>query len=122
MQFCNFKLNYHFLRNKIINISQISPLNTIEYTYNLVNLLIMIFLFIHLYISLQEYTSDTSFPNFTLNNVTISYYHSSKKLGLCFDNKLSHKNHNDPLQINQLSSIQNLQKYGHNFHEILLRY
>ena len=44
-------------------------------------------------------TSDTSFPNFTLNNMIISPTHSSKNLGLglVFDNKLSFKN--------QISSI-----------------
>ena len=34
-------------------------------------------------------TYDTSFPNFTLNNMIISFSHSSKNLGLVFDDKLS---------------------------------
>ena len=38
-------------------------------------------------------TSETSFPNFTLNNIIISPSHSSKNLGLIFDDKLSFKNH-----------------------------
>ena len=38
-------------------------------------------------------TSDTSFPNFTLNNIIITPSHSSKNLGLIFDDKLSFKNH-----------------------------
>ena len=38
-------------------------------------------------------TSNTSFPNFTLNNIIISSSHSSKNLGLVFDDKLSFKNH-----------------------------
>ena len=38
-------------------------------------------------------TSETSFPNFTLNNMIISPSHSSKNLGLVFDDKLSLENH-----------------------------
>ena len=38
-------------------------------------------------------TSETSFPNFTLNNMIISPSHSSKNLRLVFDDKLSFKNH-----------------------------
>ena len=38
-------------------------------------------------------TSDTSIPNFTLTNMIISPSHSSKNLGLVFDDKLSFKNH-----------------------------
>ena len=38
-------------------------------------------------------TSETSFINFTLNNMIISPSHSSKNLGLVFDDKLSFKNH-----------------------------
>ena len=38
-------------------------------------------------------TSDTSFPNFTLNNMIISPSHSSKNLGLLFYDKLSFKYH-----------------------------
>ena len=42
---------------------------------------------------LNTSTPDTSFPNFTLNNTIISPTHSSKNLGLVFDDKLSFKNH-----------------------------
>ena len=38
-------------------------------------------------------TSETSFSNFTLNNIFISPSHSSKNLELVFDDKLSFKNH-----------------------------
>ena len=38
-------------------------------------------------------TSETYFPNCTLNNIIISPSHSSKNLGLVFDDKLSFKNH-----------------------------
>ena len=33
-------------------------------------------------------TSDTSFPNFTLNNMIISLSHSTKNIGFVFDDKL----------------------------------
>ena len=49
-------------------------------------------------------TSVTSFPNFTLNNIIISPSHSSKNIGLVFDDKLSIKNH-----------ISSITKYS-NFH------
>ena len=35
--------------------------------------------------------SDTFFLNFTLNNMIISPFHSSKNLGIVFDDKLSPK-------------------------------
>ena len=38
-------------------------------------------------------TSEISFPNCTLINMIISPSHSSKNLGLLFDDKLSFKNH-----------------------------
>ena len=38
-------------------------------------------------------TSDTFFPNFTHNNMIISPSHSSKNLGLVFNEKLLFKNH-----------------------------
>ena len=42
---------------------------------------------------LNIYTSETSFPNFILNNMISYPSHSSKNLGLVFDDKLSYKNH-----------------------------
>ena len=45
------------------------------------------------YTVLNISTYDTSFPHFTLNNMIISPSHSSKNLGLVFDDKLSFKNH-----------------------------
>ena len=41
---------------------------------------------------LNIYTSDTSFPNFTLNNMIIFHSISSENLGLVFYDKLSFKN------------------------------
>ena len=57
--------------------------------------------------------SDNSFPNCTLNNMTISPSHSSKNLGLVFDDKLILRITYHPLQNPPTFISSELKKYGH---------
>ena len=66
-------------------------------------------------------TSNTSFPNFTLNNMIISPSHSSKNLGLVFYDKLSFKNQISSIIKSSNFHLFRIKKIRHHFPETLLK-